>query len=98
PQSSTLSLHDALPILRDLFAAMFFFFFGLEIDPASLVPALPFAVGVAALTTVTKVVTGYWAARHAGIDQGGRLQVGMETLHAARDRKSTRLNSSHRTI
>jgi len=75
--------HRLVSPLRDLFAAMFFFFFGLEIDPASLVPALPFAVGVAALTTVTKVVTGYWAARHAGIDQGGRLQVGMETLHAA---------------
>jgi CPA2 family monovalent cation:H+ antiporter-2 len=35
--------HRLLSPLRDLFAAMFFFFFGLEIDPQSLIPALPFA-------------------------------------------------------
>lgn len=66
--------------LRDLFAAMFFFFFGLEIAPASLVPALPFAVGLGAVTTLTKVLTGYWGARRAGIDHRGRLRAGMELV------------------
>jgi K+:H+ antiporter subunit KhtU len=44
--------------LRDLFAATFFFFFGLEIDPASLIPALPFAAVLAIVTAATKAVTG----------------------------------------
>src|SRR5881296_4528083 len=60
--------HRLVSPLRDLFAAIFFFFFSLETDPATLVPALPFAVGLGAVTTLTKVLTGYWAARRAGID------------------------------
>jgi monovalent cation:H+ antiporter-2, CPA2 family len=72
--------HRLVSPLRDLFAAMFFFFFGLEIDPGSLVPALPFAVGLGAVTTVTKVLTGYWAAHRAGIDHRGRLRAGMELV------------------
>jgi len=60
--------------LRDLFAAMFFFFFGLEIDSANLVPALPFAVGLGVVTTFTKVLSGYWAAHRARIDHSGRLR------------------------
>jgi CPA2 family monovalent cation:H+ antiporter-2 len=63
--------------LRDLFAAIFFFFFGLEIDPASLVPVLPFAAGLGVVTALTKVLTGYWAARRAGVDHRGRLRAGM---------------------
>ncbi len=61
--------HRLLAPLRDLFAATFFFFFGLEIDPATLLPALPLAVGLGVVTAATKVVTGYWAARSAGIEQ-----------------------------
>jgi monovalent cation:H+ antiporter-2, CPA2 family len=72
--------HRLVSPLRDLFAAMFFFFFGLEIDPASLVPALPFAVGLGAVTTLTKVLSGYWAAHRAGIDHHGRLRAGMELV------------------
>jgi CPA2 family monovalent cation:H+ antiporter-2 len=72
--------HRLLSPLRDLFAAIFFFFFGLEIDPASLVPALPFAVGLGVVTTFTKVLSGYWAARRAGIDHRGRLRAGMELV------------------
>jgi len=36
--------HRLLGPLGDLFAATFFFFFGLEINPATLVPALPLAL------------------------------------------------------
>jgi CPA2 family monovalent cation:H+ antiporter-2 len=72
--------HRLISPLRDLFAAMFFLFFGLEIDPASLLPALPFACGLGVVTTFTKVVTGYWAALRAGIDQPGRLRAGMELV------------------
>jgi CPA2 family monovalent cation:H+ antiporter-2 len=66
--------------LRDLFAAMFFFFFGLEVDPGALVPALPIAAGLAVVTGATKVLSGYWAARRAGIDRQGGLRAGMELV------------------
>ena len=66
--------------LRDLFAAIFFFFFGLEIDPASLVPVLPFAAGLGVVTALTKVLTGYWGARRAGVDHRGRLRAGVELV------------------
>ena len=62
--------------LRDLFAALFFFFFGLEIDPAALLPSLPFALGLGAVTTFTKVLTGYVAGRSLGIDPRGRIRAG----------------------
>jgi len=62
--------------LRDLFAALFFFFFGLEIDPAALLPSLPFALGLGAVTTFTKVLTGYLAGRSLGIDPRGRIRAG----------------------
>jgi monovalent cation:H+ antiporter-2, CPA2 family len=65
--------------LRDLFAAIFFFF-GLEIEPLSLVPALPFALVLGAVTALTKLLTGYWAASRAGIDQRGCLRAGMELV------------------
>src|SRR5438132_11312893 len=72
--------HRLVSPLRDLFAAIFFFFFGLEIDPATLVRVLPFAVGLGAVTTLTKVLTGYWAARHAGIDPTGALRACIELV------------------
>jgi CPA2 family monovalent cation:H+ antiporter-2 len=63
--------------LRDLFAATFFFFFGLEIDPAALVPvALP-AVGLGVVTALSKVLTGYRAAKRAGVEQRGCWRAGL---------------------
>jgi CPA2 family monovalent cation:H+ antiporter-2 len=69
--------HRLLAPLRDLFAAMFFFFFGLQIDPATLPPALPLAVGLGLVTALTKVLTGYWGAKRAGVDQQGSFRAGM---------------------
>jgi CPA2 family monovalent cation:H+ antiporter-2 len=69
--------HRLLAPLRDLFAATFFFFFGLQIDPATLSPVLLSAVLLGGATMVTKVLTGYWAARRSGVDQRGRLRAGM---------------------
>lgn len=62
--------------LRDLFAAVFFVFFGLEIDPASVPAALPEAAALALVTGATKVATGAWAAGRAGIGLPGRLRAG----------------------
>src|SRR5712664_800167 len=69
--------HRLVAPLRDLFAATFFFFFGLQIDPATLPSALPSAVLLGAVTAVTKVLTGFWAARRTGVDRRGRLRAGM---------------------
>ena len=62
--------------LRDLFAAVFFFFFGLQIDPATLPAVLPAALIIGVITALTKFVTGWWAARRGGVDIGGRIRAG----------------------
>lgn len=62
--------------MRDLFGAVFFLSFGLGIAPESIPPVAALALGVAALTTVTKVATGWWAARAIGIGPAGRLRAG----------------------
>ncbi|WP_320780935.1 cation:proton antiporter [Streptomyces sp. CRN 30] len=68
--------HTLLSPLRDLFAAIFFVFFGLHTDPASIPPVLLPALALAALTALTKIATGYWAARRAGISVKGRWRAG----------------------
>ena len=68
--------HRLFAPLRDLFAATFFFFFGLEIDPGTLPKALPIAVALALITSLTKVLAGYWAARSSVSDRRARLRAG----------------------
>ncbi|MGA8116907.1 MAG: cation:proton antiporter, partial [Actinocatenispora sp.] len=63
--------------LRDLFAAVFFVFFGLHTDPRSIPPVLLPAIALAAVTMATKVLTGYLAARRAGIKSRGRWRAGL---------------------
>lgn len=62
--------------LRDLFAAVFFVFFGLQTNPTHLLPVAGAAVTLAAVGVVTKLVTGYLAARAAGVGQLGRARAG----------------------
>jgi CPA2 family monovalent cation:H+ antiporter-2 len=62
--------------LRDLFAAMFFVVFGLNTNPSTIPPVLGYAVALAVVTTITKVVTGWWAARRQGIGRLGRARAG----------------------
>ncbi|SEP60766.1 cation:proton antiporter [Streptomyces radiopugnans] len=62
--------------LRDLFAAVFFVFFGLSTDPGNMPPVIVPALILAVVTVVTKVVTGWYAAQRAGISPRGRLRAG----------------------
>ena len=62
--------------LRDLFASVFFLFFGLSTDPTTLVPVLLPALVLAVVTMATKVITGYVAAGRAGIGEAGRWRAG----------------------
>jgi CPA2 family monovalent cation:H+ antiporter-2 len=67
--------HRLISPLRDLFAATFFFFFGLQIDPSSLPPVLGLAIGLGLVTALTKLLTG-WLATRGGTDHQGRLRTG----------------------
>jgi CPA2 family monovalent cation:H+ antiporter-2 len=62
--------------LRDLFAAIFFVAVGLPVNPAQLLPELPIAVILAAVTAATKVATGVFAARREGVARRGQLRAG----------------------
>jgi monovalent cation:H+ antiporter-2, CPA2 family len=71
--------HNATRILeplRDLFAAIFFVAFGLNTDPTSIPPVLGWALVLALVTAATKMVTGIWAAKRAGIARPGRVRAG----------------------
>ncbi len=63
--------------LRDVFAAVFFVFFGITVDVGALVPLLPIALLLAAFTLATKVLTGWLAARRAGVGPAGRWRAGL---------------------
>ncbi|MCC6299219.1 MAG: cation:proton antiporter [Anaerolineales bacterium] len=68
--------HKLLGPSRDLFAAIFFLFFGLQVDPASLPPVLLLAVSLGVVTALTKLITGWWSARRAKIDSAGAFRAG----------------------
>ncbi|NUT43759.1 MAG: cation:proton antiporter [Thermoactinospora sp.] len=72
--------HEAralLAPLRDLFAAVFFVFFGLQTDPTKIPPVVGLAVLLAVIGMVTKLATGAFAARRAGVARAGRARAGI---------------------
>jgi CPA2 family monovalent cation:H+ antiporter-2 len=62
--------------LRDLFAATFFVAFGLTTDPGAVLPVLPAVLALAAVTTLTKLGTGWYAAGRDGVAARGRRRAG----------------------
>lgn len=68
--------HRSLASLRDLFAAIFFLFFGLQVDPSTLPPILLVAASLAVTTALTKLIVGWWATRRAGVDRLAGLRAG----------------------
>jgi CPA2 family monovalent cation:H+ antiporter-2 len=62
--------------LRDLFAAVFFVFFGLSTDPAALPAVFLPALALVLVGIATKILTGWIAARRAGVGPAGRLRAG----------------------
>ena len=53
--------------LRDVFAAVFFVFFGLQTDPADVIAKLPIAIVLVFVTWATKVATVYYALGQSGV-------------------------------
>lgn len=70
------SARAVLTPLRDLFAAVFFVFFGLQTDPRLIPAVLPLALALAVVSAITKIGTGMWAAGRAGVARPGQLRAG----------------------
>ena len=62
--------------LRNLFAAVFFVFFGLQVDVHLIPDVAVAALAIAAVTVATKIATGWIAAGRAGIGKPGRVRAG----------------------
>ncbi|MEU7823447.1 cation:proton antiporter [Catellatospora sp. NPDC049133] len=71
---------ELLTPLRDVFAAVFFVFFGLQTDPTALPPVAGIAILLALAGIATKMATGWWAAKRAHISVAGRLRAGVALL------------------
>jgi CPA2 family monovalent cation:H+ antiporter-2 len=62
--------------LRDLFAAVFFFFFGLRVDPGTIAQVGGIALLLGLGTALTKLLTGLWGARRQGVGVRGGFRAG----------------------
>ena len=71
---------ELLTPLRDVFAAVFFVTFGLSTSAGTLLPVLPLAILLTALTAATKVATGYLAARRSKVKRRGRWRAGVALI------------------
>jgi CPA2 family monovalent cation:H+ antiporter-2 len=71
---------ELLTPLRDLFAAVFFVFFGLSTSPGSLPPVLLPALALAVITSVTKLATGYIAAQRVKVKRRGRWRAAVALI------------------
>ncbi|GAE07233.1 sodium/hydrogen exchanger family protein [Paenibacillus sp. JCM 10914] len=65
---------------RDFFGAIFFFSFGLSIDPTTLGDALWLALGAIALTIIGNVFAGMIAGRQAGLQHKSSLNIGLTIM------------------
>jgi monovalent cation:H+ antiporter-2, CPA2 family len=66
--------------LRAVFAAVFFVFFGFQVDPGTIPPVIVPALGLAAVGAATKFATGWLGARRAGIGRRGRIRAGVALI------------------
>jgi len=69
-------VRSLLPPFRDVFGGLFFVFFGMQVDPRSLLPVLLPALVLAIVGAVSKIGTGYAAAALAGVGRPGRWRAG----------------------
>lgn len=61
---------------KDFFGAMFFFSFGLSIDPTTLSGAVLWAFAAALVTIVCNVASGYFASRFSGLKKRNSVDIG----------------------
>lgn len=65
---------------RDFFGAIFFFSFGLSIDPLTLGDAAWMALGAVLLTVVSNIVAGWIAGRQAGLTYKASTNIGLTIM------------------
>jgi CPA2 family monovalent cation:H+ antiporter-2 len=70
------SARELLEPVKDIFAAIFFVFFGLQTNPETLPPVLGVAALLAVVGIATKLITGLLAARRAGVGTVGAWRAG----------------------
>ena len=68
---------EMLVPLRDAFAALFFVYFGITVNPSSLIDVAIPAMALAAAGVATKMGTGWWAAHRAGLTKKGTLRTSL---------------------
>lgn len=61
---------------KDFFGAMFFFSFGLSIDPRSLGGAVGWGIVAAVLTMIVNLASGYFASRFSGMPRRTSFDIG----------------------
>ncbi len=71
---------EAITPLRDLFAAAFFAFFGLEVDLGAVGSAWAAVAVLVVVGAATKIATGWWAARRAGVGREGAWHAGLSLI------------------
>lgn len=68
-------VRDVLQPLRDVFAAIFFVLFGLQVDPRAIPPVLVVATLLAVVTGLTKAGAVSWGLRRAGLGMRARRRA-----------------------
>lgn len=66
----------SLTPIRDLFAAGFFVFFGLQLDLTGIGSVLPWLAALVVVGVAGKLITGWVGARRAGVAIPGRIRAG----------------------
>lgn len=65
---------------RDFFGAIFFFSFGLSIDPTMLGDAIWLALGAALITVLSNFIAGMWAGRIADLSHRASSNIGLTIM------------------
>lgn len=68
-------VRDVLQPLRDVFAAIFFVLFGLQVDPRAIPPVLAVATALAVITGLTKAAAVDWGLRRVGLGPRARRRA-----------------------
>ena len=71
---------EMLAPLRDSFAALFFVYFGIAVDVKDLWKTLGVAVLLAVVGIGSKIATGWWAARRAGVSPAGSRRAAVALI------------------
>jgi CPA2 family monovalent cation:H+ antiporter-2 len=76
----SLRMESLVVPFRDFFGALFFFSFGLSIDPFSLGGAVGLAAGAAALSLIGVTIAGLFVGRRTGMSREASLNIGFTLL------------------